>query len=49
MLFSRGKCKNDKLCFKYGNDTISIIEDYVYLDVKFSCNAKFIKSYNYIN
>ena len=49
MLFSRGKCKYDKLCFKYGNDTISVVKDYVYLGVKFSYNAKFIKSYNYIN
>ena len=43
------KCK---LCFKYGNETISVVEDYVYLGVKFSYNAKFIKSYNnffYIN
>ena len=49
MLFSRGKCKYDKLCFKYGNETISVVEDYVYLGVKFSYNAKFIKAYNYIN
>ena len=49
MLFSRGKCKYDKLCFKYGNGTISVIEDYVYLGVKFSYNAKFIKAYNYTN
>ena len=49
MLFSRGKCKYDKLYFKYGNDTISVVEDYVFLGVKFSYNAKFIKSYNYVN
>ena len=39
MLFSRGKCKYDKLCFKHGNETISVIEDYVYLGVEFSYNA----------
>ena len=49
MLFNRGKRKYDKLCFKYGNETISVVEVYVYLGVKFSYNGKFIKSYNYIN
>ena len=34
---------------KYGNETISVIKDFVYLGVKFSYNTKFIKSYNYIN
>ena len=49
MLFSRGKCKYDKLCLKNGNEAIPVVEDYVYLGVQFNYNAKFIKYYHYLN
>ena len=43
MIFSRGKCKNKSLNFQYGEETLTIVDEYLYLGVKISFNGRFVK------
>ena len=43
MIFSKGKVKNFPV-FGFGTDTIKVVDDYVYLGVKFNYNGSFKKA-----
>ena len=49
MIFSRGKCKHSNLTFSYGETKLSIVDDFVYLGIKFNYNGKFVKCNQYIS
>ena len=43
MIFSKGKVNNSPV-FGFGTDTINVVDDYVYLGVKFNSNGSFKKA-----
>ena len=44
IVFSNGKIKTDNMWFKFGDLIIDIVDDYVYLGVKFNYNKSFKKT-----
>ena len=44
IIFSKGKVRKYKSFFKFGSDTIDIVEDYVYLGTTFNYNGNFNKA-----
>ena len=45
VIFSRGKVRKFPL-FKFGSDTIEVVDDYIYLGVTINYNGKFEKAMN---
>ena len=44
IVFSRGKVKRFSTSFKYGDNTIEVISDYIYLGITINFNSKFNKA-----
>ena len=43
IIFSRGKIRKYR-SFRFGDSTVDVVEDYIYLGTKFNYNGKFYKA-----